>query len=175
MGADFDPLTFVNRIGKKLVGEFEEASVAGTPSLIGAARENPARKQLEKLLPAFVAAGSGIVIDSFRNRSTQQDLIFYERDFCPVYSINDTPEATYFPVEGVIATGEVKSVVDKPTLFDALAKIESAKVLKRLSLKEKNHFSVAVADFRSFGSGACFAATPETEFDQGKNFRDQVF
>src|SRR4051812_16644693 len=53
MAADFDPAEFVNRIGQKLVMEFDHASAAGTPGLIGSARENPARKQLEKLMPAF--------------------------------------------------------------------------------------------------------------------------
>jgi hypothetical protein len=173
--SDFDPRDFVNKIGERLVLEFEHASVAGTPSLIGAARENPARKQLEKLLPAFVAAGSGIVIDSFGAKSSQQDIVFYERDFCPVYSINDTPEATYFPIEGVIATGEVKSVVDKATLFDALNKVRSSKLLRRFSEKTKEGPWEPVANYRSYGSGSTFAAVPEHEYDQAAKYRDQIY
>jgi len=176
MAADFDPADFVNRIGEKLVTDFEYASVAGTSGLIGSARENPARKQLEKLLPAFISTGTGILIDSFRAKSSQQDIVFFERDFCPVYSINDTPEATYFPIEGVIAVGEVKSVVDKGTLFDALSKVRSAKLLKRFSEK----ISVAAgmpasANYRPYGSGSAFAAVPTDEYNQLNKCRDQVF
>ena len=175
MPTDFDPAEFVTKIGEKLVMEFEHASVAGTPGLIGAARENPARKQLEKLLPRFVSTGSGIVMDSFGARSTQQDIVFFERDFCPVYSINDTPEATYFPVEGVVAVGEVKSTVDKPTLFDALDKIRSAKMLKRFSERTRDGTMPAAANYRPCGSGGTYAAVPQDEYDQATKHRDQVF
>jgi hypothetical protein len=175
MPTDFDPADFVNKIGEMLVMEFELASAAGTPGLIGAARENPARKQLERLLPAFVSTGTGIVIDSFHAKSTQQDIVFSERDFCPVYSINDTPETTYFPVEGVIAVVEVKSVVDKGTLFDALTKVESAKALKRWSEKTQEGLMPAAANYRSYGSGTTFAAVPDNEYDQTMKCRDQVF
>ena len=175
MPADFDPAEFVNKIGETLVMEFEHASAAGTPGLIGSARENPARKQLEKLLPAFVSIGSGIVIDSFGAKSHQQDIVLYERDFCPVYSINDTPEATYFPIEGVIAIGEVKSVVDKATLLDALCKVKSAKLLKRFSERTEEAGRSSVANYRPFGSGATFSAVPSDEYDQRRESRDQVF
>jgi len=175
MATDFDPVNFVNKLGEKLVLEFEHASTAGTPGLIGSARENPARKQLDKLLPEFVSTGSGIVIDSFGGKSTQQDMVFYERDFCPVYSVNDTPEATYFPVEGVIAVGEVKSVVDKTTLFDALRKVGSAKLLRRFSERTQQHKPASTSDYRPFGSGSTFGALPSDEYDQERKFRDQVF
>jgi len=175
MPADFDPADFVDKIGERLVSEFEHASQAGTPGLIGTARENPARKQLEKLLPAFVSAGSGIVIDSYGARSNQQDIVFYERDFCPVYSINDTPEATYFPIEGVVAVGEVKSVVDKPALFDALKKVRSSKLLKRFSEKSQEGRMPAAANYRQLGSGSTFAAVESDEYDQERRCQDQIF
>ena len=175
MQLDFDPATFVNKIAEKLVLEFEHASAAGTPGLIGSARENPARKQLEKLVPSFGSIGSGIVIDTFRSRSAQEDIVLYERDHCPVYSVNDTPEATYFPIEGVIAVGEIKSVVDKPTLFDALAKVRSAKILKRWSVRTQEGSMPASADYRCYGSGLTMATVPEDEYDQDKKYRDQVF
>jgi hypothetical protein len=114
-------------------------------------------------------------MDSFGQRSTQQDIVFFERDFCPVYSINDTPEATYFPVEGVIAVGEVKNVVDKATLFDALHKIRSAKVLRRFSERTKEGVTPAAASFRPYGASTRFAAVPADEYDQERKFLDQVF
>jgi hypothetical protein len=126
-------------------------------------------------LPAFVSCGSGLLIDSFGHQSAQQDIVFYERDFCPIYSINDTPEATYYLIEGVIAVGEVKSAVDKATLFDALRKLKSAKLLRRYSEKTQGGTTPPLAAYRPFGSGSSFAAVPQDEYDQAKNFRDQIF
>ncbi len=175
MDVPFNPIEFVNRIGEKLVMEFDDASVAGTPGLIGAARENPARKQLEKLMSTSVSVGSGILVDSFGGRSTQQDIVIYERDFCPVYSINDTAEATFFPIEGVIAAGEVKSTVDKDILFDALNKLKSTKVLKRFSQKISRAGFPPGADYRFYGTRIPAMGSPRDEFTQENNFRDQIF
>jgi len=78
-----------------------------------------------------VAVGEGFVIDSYGGTSRQQDVILYERDICPVFSINDTPQTTFFPCEGVIATGEIKSRLDGNSLEDAFKKIASVKALRR--------------------------------------------
>lgn len=171
---DFDPAQFVNRIGQRLVREFEFAAEAGTPGLIGASRENPARVQLGKLLPAFASIGTGVLIDSYGDRSTQQDVVIFERDFCPVYSINDTPEATYFPIEGVIASGEVKSNVCKKVLFDALEKVASAKRLQRYSEKTDQGLGL-LASYRKFGMGPAFAANVKDEYNQAEKFTDRIF
>jgi hypothetical protein len=172
---EFNPIEFVNQIGEKLVMEFDHASAAGAPGLIGAARENPARKQLEKLLPGFVNCGSGIVFDSFGGRSKQQDIVLLERDYCPVFSINDTPEATFYPVEGVIAVGEVKSTVDKGTLLEALNNVKSAKKLQRFSQRDETLGMPPAASYRLYGSGGAFAAIQENEFNQSQKFRDQLY
>lgn len=171
----FDPAQFVNRIGRRLVMEFADASDAGTPGLIGSAREHPARVQLVKLLPAYVSIGTGLLIDSYGGKpSDQQDIVMFERDFCPVYSINDAPDATYFPIEGVIANGEVKSSVNKSVLFKALDNIRSAKSLRRYAHKTDQGFG-PLASFRNFGMAVSFAATPNDEFNQYLNFRDQIY
>jgi hypothetical protein len=170
----FDPAQFVNRIGRRLVMEFADASEAGTPGLIGSAREHPARMQLVKLLPAYVSIGTGLLIDSYGGQSDQQDIVMFERDFCPVYSINDAPDATYFPIEGIIANGEVKSSVNKSVLFKALDNIRSAKSLRRCAHKTDEGLGL-LASFRTFGMAVSFAATPNDEFNQDLNFRDQIY
>lgn len=175
MSSEFDPAKFVNRLGQKLIMEFEHASVAGTPGLIGAARENPARKQLERLMPGFAQIGSGIIMDSFGGRSKQSDIVMFERDHCPVYSINDTPEATYFPVEGVIAIGEVKSTIAKSDLFDALSKVRAAKMLKRFSQRTQQLGLPPAADFRLYGASGVYAGIQAEEYDQEHKSRDQLF
>ena len=172
--SNFDPAQFVNRIGRRLVMEFADASQAGTPGLIGSAREHPARVQLVKLLPAYVSIGTGLLIDSYGGQSKQQDIVMFERDFCPVYSINDAPDATYFPIEGVIANGEVKSSVNKKLLFEALDNIRSAKSLRRYAHKTDEGLG-SLASFRKFGMSAPFAATRSDEFNQDRNFRDQIY
>ena len=75
--------------------------------------------------------GSGFVIDSYGETSRQTDIVLYEKDICPVFSINNTPETTYYPCECVVAVGEVKSELNGRSLRDAFLKIESTKGLQR--------------------------------------------
>lgn len=131
MEKSFDPDAFVRRIGERLVNEIEDAKAGTTPGTVGAAIEKPVRDQLQQILPRGVGVGEGFVIDSYGGTSLQQDIIIYERDICPVFSINDTPETTFYPCEGVIAVGEIKSRLEKSSLCDAIKKIASVKRLQR--------------------------------------------
>ena len=116
--------------------DFEKARRFGTtPVLIGNAMEQPTRDSLSRLLPRGLAAGSGCIIDSEGRTSREIDVVIYERDFCPVFGVNNSPETTYYPCEGVLAVGEVKSTVGKSEFNDAVKKIESVKVLKRQFLR----------------------------------------
>ena len=128
---EFNSTDFITRLGHSLIKEFEEARQATTSPLIGAAIETPVRRRLEQVLPRGIAVGSGCVIDSYGNCSRQQDVVLYERDICPVFSINDTPESTYYPCEGVMAVIEVKSSVASGELKDSFEKIASVKRLRR--------------------------------------------
>ena len=131
MDERFDPERFVRRIGERLVDEFQDAKAATTPSIVGSAAEQPVRDQLEQVLPRGVEVGEGCVIDSYGGTSRQQDVILYERDICPVFSINKTPQTTYYPCEGVIAVGEIKSSLDGSSLKDAFDKVASVRRLRR--------------------------------------------
>ena len=128
---EFNATEFITRLGHSLIKEFEEARQATTSQLIGEAIETPVRRRLEQVLPRGVAVGSGCVIDSYGNCSRQQDVVLYERDICPVFSINDTPQSTYYPCEGVMAVIEVKSSVASSELADSFNKIASVKRLRR--------------------------------------------
>ena len=127
----FDPDGFIHRIGKRLVDEFKDAKAATTPLTVGSAAEQPVRDQLEQVLPRSIAVGEGFVIDSYGGTSHQQDVVLYERDICPVFSVNKTPQTTYYPCEGVIGVGEVKSALDAAALRDAFRKVASVKQLRR--------------------------------------------
>lgn len=131
MDNSFNPDEFIRRIGQRLVSEFRDAKAGTTPSTVGSAMEQPVRDQLEQILPRGVAVGEGFVIDSHGGTSQQQDVILYEHDICPVFSINKTPQTTYYPCEGVIAVGEIKSRLDRNSLEDAFEKIASVKALRR--------------------------------------------
>jgi len=170
----FSVSEFIKRISKRLIAEFDDASQAGTPILIGSAKENPARKQLERLLPNCVEIGSGIVIDSYGNQSKQQDIIIFERDYCPVFSINDTPESTYYPCEAVIAVGEVKSTLNSKEIEDSITKIVSVKKLVRRSIPSKAG-SIMSVSYRKYGMGSSMIGGPQEDFNQDKKVKDQIY
>ena len=135
MEPTFDVNAHITRIGTRLVQEFDGARSATTPTAVGDAMEYPVRRQLEQLLPRGIAVGSGFVIDSYGGTSSQTDVVLYERDICPVFSINDTPETTYYPCEGVIAVGQVKSLLTRNHLKEEFGKIASVKRLRRYPVK----------------------------------------
>ncbi len=176
MSTPFDPGEYVKRIARRLVVEFDDASQAGTPGLRGSAREHPARRQLERLLPGVAAVGSGQVIDSFGGVSRQEDVVLYERPWCPVFSINETPEATYYPCEGVISVGEVKSRLGSAELEDAFEKIASAKRLTRYAVKSGSPLGLPeTVAFRRYGSPLTAQGTLDEQFDQQTKQMDQIF
>ncbi len=131
MRPTFDPAEFVRRIGLDLVRAFDDAREATTPELVGDAMEQPVRDRLGQILPRGIGVGSGCVIDTRGGTSRQIDVVLYEENLCPVFCINDSPETTYFPAEGVLAVGEVKSQLGKRELADAFQKIRSVKELHR--------------------------------------------
>lgn len=172
----FSSIDFIERLVRRLIAEFEDAGHAITPGLIGAARETPARASFQKLLPPLAAIGSGIVIDTYGDESRQQDIVIYERNLCPVFSINETPEATFFPCEGVVAVGEVKSCLDSRQISDCFQKLESVKKLKRLARPESDAFGGSpTVSFRQYGQTMGMIGTVDEQFDQSKNDLDQIF
>ena len=177
MPKPFDPIGYVTQVGQELVAAFQVAGFATTPGQIGSARESPVRRRLMQLLPRGVGVGSGCVIDSFGNASRQMDVILYERDICPVFSINEDPASTYYPCEGVIAVGEVKSALDSRELKDTFLKIESVKRLRRFARLSPSGVP-GMADyvaFRKYGS-LNSAATPKLgDYNQDMHPSDQIY
>jgi hypothetical protein len=171
----FDPGNYLAKMARRLVVEFEDAGDAGTPGLIGAAKEHPARQQLERILPQFAGVGTGLVIDSFGGVSKQQDIVVFEEQLCPVFTINDTAETGRFPVEGVIAAGEVKSSLDAASLEDAFEKVASVKRLRRHSVATDGLIGIPTHSFRQYGNGTAFDPALDEQFDQDKKPTDQVY
>ena len=177
MDQTFDPDKFIARIGQRLVEKFDDARAGTTSVTVGDAMEQPVRDQLEQILPRGIAVGEGFVIDSEGRTSKQTDVILYERDICPRFSVNNTPGTTFYPCEGVIAVGEVKSTLDRRTLRDAFEKIASVKKLKRCVIHEfmpDPNTGGPIPEHRSYGSlqSPSIISIPERENPNGT---DQIF
>lgn len=172
----FDTNIFLNHLAQELIANFAIAGSATTPGLVGGAREKAVRDKLSSLLTKSVGVGSGCVIDSYGNTSKQIDIIIYEKDLCPVFAINDNPESTYYPCEGVIAIGEVKSSLNGKELDDIFQKILSVKKLIRFAKPSKSQMTGdLVTTFRKFGSTTSWDCAQVEEFNQNTKRTDQIF
>jgi len=173
----FDSHQYCEGLGKRLVEAFGAAGGATSPGLVGTAREGAVRRELEAALPGGLAVGTGCVIDSYGGTSRQQDIVVFERDLCPVFSIADSPEASYYPCEGVIAVGEVKSRLDSDCLRDVFQKISSVKRLRRRAELEPRGFpgQPDTVPFRSYCSTVSTHGLAEQQFDQDANEWDQIY
>lgn len=163
-----------------MVDNFKRASFATTPGQTGSAREVPTREKLEQLLPRGIAVGSGFVIDSFGNTSRQMDVVMYEKDFCPVYSINGDPSTTYYPCEGVIAVGEIKSRLSSEDMEDIFNKTTSVKKLRRYirSPTDPSSGKKGLLDtfaFRKYCTPVDMVGAKSEAYNQDVNSLDQIF
>ena len=169
----FDPVAYVKSVGEALVAAFAAGGLATTPGLVGSSREVPVRKRLRQLLPHGVGIGSGCVIDSFGNTSRQMDVVLYENELCPAFSLNEDPASTFYPCEGVIAVGEVKSMLTTAELENVFTKINSVKKLRRFTAESTGPGWKYVA-FRKFGSPLTAATTAEDGYNQELKPTDQI-
>ncbi len=174
MERSFNSKTFVQTLADELVEGFAKANMATTPQLVGSSKERAVRKKLESLLPSIAGVGTGCVIDIEGNTSKQCDIIIYERYFCPVFSVNDNPETTYYPCESVIAVGEIKTSLNSEQLIDSFEKIKSVKELKR-DMLPRNPLVSSTYEFRSYGSKMVISGSKEEEFNQEEKFTDQIY
>lgn len=171
----FNGSEYISHIAMRLTQEFAFSAGAGTPGLVGSSKEHPARVQLENLMPEGIGVGSGIVIDSYGGASKQQDIVIFEK-ICPIFSINGSPDATYYPVEGVIAAGEVKSTLGKAELYDAFSKSASVKKLTRHAVATDDGLGLEpTVSFRNYTSLLSAACAPEEQYDQDKKSLHQIF
>lgn len=167
MDKTFSPHRFLDELAEELIFSFSKASGSTTPGLVGSAREHEVRNKLQSILPAKVAVAAGCVIDSFGNTSNQCDVILYERDHCPVFSINGDPAATYIPCESVIAVGEIKSSIGTSEINDAVDKIAKVKSLRR--------YVNDPTCFRSYGSVVSVQGIQSEAFDPEHKPLDQIY
>lgn len=103
-----------------------ESSVAGWgtehPVMKGNAREAIIRQVLSRFIPTGYDIGTGLVVDSDGAKSRQLDIVIARRDF-PALVRPDGSKI--YPVEGVLATLEVKSSLNRAELHKALRNCRS--------------------------------------------------
>jgi hypothetical protein len=166
----FNAKHFIDELAKELVGQFGRASGATTPGLVGSARERAVHVKLQSLLPSAAGVGSGCICDSDGQVSKQTDVVVFEKAYCPVFSFEPQSGANFYPCEGVIAAGEVKSTLNLSELKDSYTKCASAKMLRRHTDNS--------ACFRNYGSPNWIEVVDTAEehkFDQTRHLTDQLF
>ncbi len=97
------------------------------PGEFGTYREKIIKSLIEPFLPTRLAIGSGFIITSNNNISTQCDIIIYDKENTPVI---ETSEQRFFPIECVAGVIEVKSKLTKTQLKEALIKLTKIKNLR---------------------------------------------
>lgn len=95
----------------------------------GSAREEILRRFLSNYLPESVEIGKGEIVDVHGNRSDQTDLVIFDRLNCP--KLIQVGDNRIYPVEGVLASIEVKSKLNKATLKESVENILAAKRLQK--------------------------------------------
>ncbi|MFT5598905.1 MAG: hypothetical protein ACI9YO_001485 [Gammaproteobacteria bacterium] len=105
-------------ISKRLKSESELVGVQAKHELYqDSAKETFIRVVLEEFLPSNFAVGTGRVIDSEGNKSNEQDIVIYRRDYP---QLNLPGGTDIFLLESVLATIQVKTKLIRKTFFEAL-------------------------------------------------------
>ncbi len=93
----------------------------------GGHRERLVRQLLREFLPAAYGVSEGFIISPDGDISTQCDIVVYWAN-SPVLTLSE--DQRFFPVESVVAVGEVKSKLESGELSDALPKLVRVKEMR---------------------------------------------
>lgn len=91
----------------------------------GTYREAILQNFIRTCIPARLDQGTGFLINATGGISTQADVVVYDRTAIP--RVESSEHQRFFPVEGVCAIGEVKSVLTRMQLREALNKLARSK------------------------------------------------
>jgi len=139
------------RSAEVLAKEFERSKTSRSTVSRGRAREIFIGNFLAQHLPARLKIGRGEIVDCRGRSSGEQDIILYRDDIPKLH----VAESDVFLVEGVYATIQVKSTLNKKTFYKAMDSIRSVKELQRIAPKGV----IAVAPFSPRISCHIFAYT----------------
>lgn len=99
------------------------------PGEFGAYRERIVQDFLRLFVPSNLSMGNGFVVNSYGNVSSQCDIVIYDASATPL--IEDSEHQRFYPCESVVGVGEVKSILSKSQLKDALRKLSKIKEIRR--------------------------------------------
>ncbi|EHH1051895.1 hypothetical protein J7I00_004646 [Vibrio parahaemolyticus] len=95
----------------------------------GSYRESAVVELLEMCIPQTFGITDGFIIDSEGHKSTQCDIIIYDKSNCP--KLADSSYKSFIPVEAVVAVGEVKSKIQSVSemqgILEKLSRVKSLK------------------------------------------------
>jgi hypothetical protein len=138
MTGDFETYDLRDTLLRK--EEMLVASLAGLKRVIqhkggrGSVGESEWRKVIDEFLPSrYQVAGNTEVIDHTGHASQQQDIVIYDRHFCPLFF--DEGDITKVPAESVYAVFEVKPKLDKGVIEYAMDKAASVRRLERTNVE----------------------------------------
>ena len=98
------------------------------PAEFGRYREMIVKELLQTIIPQRLSVGTGFIISKSGAISTQCDIIIYDKNNCPL--IENENKQTFFPIECVVAIGEIKSDITKSKLKKALIKLQKNKKIR---------------------------------------------
>ncbi len=89
--------------------QFTSSGSLTHPGEFGTTRENVCRNFLRSVIPSSKEIKTkGFILNSNNQRTTEQDLIIYSERDTPILTLEST---SFFPIETVVAIGQVKSVI----------------------------------------------------------------
>jgi len=150
---------FVNHFKKESTRLFydENNKVLIHPGEYGLYREKICKEFLRNFTPLQYDFGTGFVINSYNEISSQCDIIIYDPRFTPLIQASELQ--TFYPVESIVAIGEVKSTLSKQNCISALEKLSKIK-----KMREKIKHPVI-----------CDPKEPKKSYDPKNYHYDQVF
>ena len=152
-------------ISKGLQADFEKTIQITHRGMKGESREDILRHFLiqEKRLPERFGIGSGEIITNIDEVSRQCDLIIYDK--IDGISLISQDSVNVFPIESVAGIIEVKSVLDKNSLFDSLENIKSIKKIAPNSASENKFGGFTIATTREKPFGLIFSYSTSISLD----------
>ena len=98
------------------------------PGEFGTYREGIVRDFIRSFLPQHLAIDTGFIVNALGDVSGQIDLVVYDATLTP--PLESKNRQRFFPIETVVAAGEVKSDVRRDEFKDALIRLAKVKKMR---------------------------------------------
>lgn len=130
-----------------------ETGVLRHPGEFGTYREGILANLLRSIVPARLEIGTGFLINTGNDVSTQCDLVVFDAEHTP--KVESKQCQRFFPVETVASIFEVKSVLTKTLLRESLQKLSRTKRLRAAAFERKDGHQPSTIRSMWNASGDC--------------------